>query len=60
MTMAILMCLLESGETAMNAVMYAWDGEGQNRKKFLNVFNFFVDSLYKCTILYLYTCKIQL
>jgi hypothetical protein len=59
MTMAILVCLLGSGETAMNVVMHAWDGEGQDKKNFI-FFIFFVDSLYECTILYLYTCKIQL
>ena len=50
MTMAILMRLLESGDTAPGAVMHAWDGEGQNKKKFIFFF-FFIDSLYKCTIL---------
>ena len=33
---------------------------GMTVKKFFKNFYFFVDMLYKCTILYLYKCKIHL
>ena len=32
--MAILMCLLESGETAMNVVMHDWEDKRQDGKNF--------------------------